>query len=109
MASKKNKQKTFKKPSVVKTTATKTEVFDAEKKLTSIEILQNVTNVLKDSESIGYIVGVAGYDGKILPYVSAASVGDLLTIKYVIEKEISRLLDKTYTTNEAKANAVAQQ
>lgn len=80
-----------------------------EGKATSIQLLGKVTEVLKKEGAVGYVIGVVGSDSKILPWVGASSIGDLLTIKYVIEKEISRLIDGTSSTSAEAGSSPAQQ
>ena len=87
----------------------KKEVVVTDNKSTSIQILTKVTEVLKKEGAVGYVVGVVGSDAKILPWVGASSIGDLLTIKYVVEKEISRLIDGTSSSNAEASSSPAQQ
>lgn len=86
----------------VKKTSSKKEVKSQVKKeltlidaatLSSADLVLKVAEILKKGGASGYICGVAGADSKVIPYVGASSIGDLLTIKYVIDKEISRLID----------------
>jgi hypothetical protein len=77
-------------------------------KATSVQILTKVTEILKKEGATGYVIGVVGSDSKILPWVGASSIGDLLTIKYVVEKEISRLIDGTSSSAEASSSPAQQ-
>lgn len=97
----KKPQKPQKKQEVVKPLQEKTTA-----KATTNELLVKVAALLKQEGAVGYVCGVVGSDAKILPYVGAASIGDLLTIKYVVEKEINRLIDgSSKTTSEASATS----
>lgn len=101
----KQTKKSFKKPEVIK----KAEVLPAKNvqaasKATTGELVVKLADFFKKEGAVGYVCGVVGADAKILPYVGATSIGDLLTIKYVIDKEISRLIDgTTKTTSEVSA------
>jgi hypothetical protein len=102
--SKQNK-KSFKKAEPAK----KQEVVEvksdkASGKATTSELIVKLADFFKKEGAVGYICGIVGADAKILPYAGASSIGDLLTIKYVIDKEISRLIDGTSkTTSEVSA------
>ena len=56
-------------------------------------IADQIIKILQETKAIGWIIGVADEAGKIVPHVGAGSVGDLLTIKYALDKEIGRLID----------------
>jgi hypothetical protein len=99
----KKTQKQQKKQETVKTSPQKTET-----KATTNELLIKLASLLKQEGAVGYVCGVVGADAKILPYVGAASIGDLLTIKYVVEKEINRLIDSTTKTSSEAPAASAQ-
>jgi hypothetical protein len=79
-----------------------------EKKLTSAELIIKLKDFFKSEGAVGYICGVVGADSKILPYVGASSIGDLLTIKYVVDKEISRLIDGQPSKAEEAASSAQQ-
>lgn len=91
MASKKNKVKTKTQTKPV-VEVVKAETID-EKINSAVELVQKIAKSLQDDKATGFLFAVAGQDGKILPYASAGSIGDLLTLKYVIDKEITRLID----------------
>jgi len=63
--------------------------------LTSQELVLKISEVLKKEGALGYACAIVGPDSRILPFAAAASVGDLLTIKYALEKEISKLIEST--------------
>jgi hypothetical protein len=75
---------------------------------TSKELLQKVADLLKDQGAAGYICGVVGSDAKILSYVGATSVGDLLTIKHVVDKEVFRVIDSS-SNRQSEASAPSEQ
>jgi hypothetical protein len=102
-------KKSFKKPEPAK----KADVVvakgeQAASKATTGELIVKLAEFFKKEGAVGYICGVVGSDAKILPYVGATSIGDLLTIKYVIEKEISRLIDGTTKTS-SEVSAASEQ
>lgn len=103
---KQQKSQPQKKQEVVKTQE-KSEVTSTSKASTA-ELITKVAALLKQEGAVGYVCGVVGSDAKILPYVGAASIGDLLTIKYAIDKEISRLIDGQSSAKEAAATSSQQ-
>lgn len=65
------------------------------KSLKSNEIVSVLISTLKDLNVTGYILSVADSEGSIVPFASANSVGNLLTMKWAIEKEIERIINNT--------------
>lgn len=63
--------------------------------VSSTEIVGKIHKLLVDDKASGYVIGVADSAGKIVPYAGAKSIGDLLTLKYSIEKEIEKLISKS--------------
>lgn len=101
-------KKSFKKPEVIKKPDAVAIKSEQSSKATTGELVVKLADFLKKEGAVGYICGVVGSDAKILPYVGATSIGDLLTIKYVIEKEISRLIDGT-TKSSSEVSAASEQ
>lgn len=108
MTQKKKAKPTFKKDVVVAPKVLAEPQVEASAKSTSAEIVVRIAGILKQEGASGYILGVAGSDSKIIPYVGAGSIGDLLTIKYVIEKEITRLIESSNSVNEGTAASTQQ-
>ena len=108
MTQKKKSLPTFKKDVVVAPKVLAEPQVEAAAKLTSADLVIKIAALLKEAKASGYILGVAGADSKIIPYAGSGSIGDLLTIKYVVEKEISRLIEGSSSVNEGTA-ASAQQ
>jgi hypothetical protein len=77
-------------------------------KATSAELVFKLIELLKKEGATGYICGVVGTDGKILPYIGANSIGDLLTIKYVVEQEVSKVIGK-HTDSISDNSALSEQ
>jgi hypothetical protein len=105
---KNKKQKTAAPKQVTKTSVAAAPKQVAKAPATSNELMAKITAILKEEGALGYIVGVVGSDSKILPYAGAGSIGDLLTIKYVVEKEISKLIDGTTKSSPEAPAASAQ-
>jgi hypothetical protein len=108
MSPKKKVKPTFKKDVVVAPKVLADSQVEVSAKSTSAEIVVKIAALLKQEGANGYILGVAGSDSKIIPYAGAGSIGDLLTIKYVIEKEITRLIESSNSVNEGTAASTQQ-
>ena len=65
------------------------------------EIVKELGDILKKHEASGYALVVADKSGKVLPYAACASIGDLLALQYTLNKEVSRLIDKSTSTQQA--------
>ena len=66
---------------------------EVEKEFSAGEIISSVVTEVNKLKVNGYVFSVADSTGKIIPFVSASSIGDLLTIKWAIDKEIERIID----------------
>jgi hypothetical protein len=108
MTQKKKAKPTFKKDVVVAPKVLAEPQIEAADKSTSAELVIKIAALLKEAKASGYILGVAGSDSKIIPYAGAGSIGDLLTIKYVVEKEITRLIESSNSVNEGTAASTQQ-
>jgi len=73
-------------------------VQDAPLEITAQEALTEITEVLKKKELPGYVLAIAGKKGDMMPFVAASSLGELLTLKYLLDKEIDRVLIKAFTS-----------
>lgn len=77
-------------------------------KATAAQLALKLSAFLKDEGATGFVFGIVGGDGRIVPFVGASSIGELLSIQYIIDKEITRLIDGTSATKEA-SGATTQQ
>jgi hypothetical protein len=69
---------------------------------TSAKLSAAINDLIGD-KSRGFAYVVTGEDGQILPFCGAQSIGDLLTLKYVLEKEIARVVDSVAYPKKAQA------
>lgn len=70
-------------------------VETSETNFTSEELVSDLVSKLEEKKTMGHIIAVVDSSGRITPNISARSVGDLLTVKWVVEKEIDRLLNES--------------
>lgn len=77
-------------------------------KPTTSELSKKVLEVLGDNAA-GFAFVVAGSDGLIVPHVGARSIGDLLTLKHVLKKELLRVVDSVaYPKAEGESASAVQ-
>jgi hypothetical protein len=57
-----------------------------------ITIVKEITEILKAKGLGNFIFTVADKSGKIISYVAATSVGDLLTLEYSTKKDVERII-----------------
>lgn len=78
--------------------ATKTNVpslkkSEEKKALTGTEIVSALQKACAELGVTSFMLTAIGSDGAVVPAVSADSIGNLLTMKYVSDKEITRQIE----------------